>query len=106
MSTQTQKTPAQLAEDFLRKYATVIGTLEAIDKSDKTFLLKYATVVGSPKAINDLPDAGQPTTIDDETPEVPTDPTDPNLPPTDTEDDGTETGEIRGDGMGEDDEDL
>lgn len=65
MSTQTQKTPAQLAEDFLRKYATVIGTLEAIDKSDKTFLLKYATVVGSPKAIKDLPDAGQPAIISD-----------------------------------------
>jgi hypothetical protein len=83
MSTQTEKTPAQLAEEFLRKYATVIGTLDAIDKSDKTFLLKYATVVGSPKAIEDLPDAGQPTTVsdDDETPEVPvvppTDPTDP-----------------------------
>jgi hypothetical protein len=82
MSTQTEKTPAQLAEEFLRKYATVIGTLDAIDKSDKTFLLKYATVVGSPKAIEDLPDAEQPTIIsDDETPEVPvvppTEPTDP-----------------------------
>lgn len=83
MSTQTEKTPAQLAEEFLRKYATVIGTLEAIDKSDKTFLLKYATVVGSPKAIKDLPDAGQPTIIsDDETPEVPTDPI---VPPTEPE---------------------
>ena len=83
MSTQT-KTPAQLAEEFLRKYATVIGTLDAIDKSDKTFLLKYATVVGSPKAIEDLPDAGQPTTVsdDDETPEVPTEPT---VPPTEPE---------------------
>ena len=30
MSTQTEKTPAQLAEEFLRKYATVIGTLDAI----------------------------------------------------------------------------
>ena len=100
MSTQTQ-TPAQMAEEFLRKYATVIGTLEAIDKSDKTFLLKYATVVGSPKAIEDLPDAGQPTTIDGETPEVPTDPTDP----TDPEGDGTETGDIGGEGM-DDDGDL
>jgi hypothetical protein len=94
MSTQTEKTPAQLAEEFLRKYATVIGTLEAIDKSDKTFLLKYATVVGSPKAIEDLPDPGQPAIIsDDETPEVPV------VPPTDPEDEGTETGDIGGEGM-------
>lgn len=50
MSTQT-KTPAQMAEEFLRKYATVIGTLEAIEKSDKAFLLKYATVVGTPEAV-------------------------------------------------------
>ena len=97
MSTQTQKTPAQLAEDFLRKYATVIGTLEAIDKSDKTFLLKYATVVGSPKAISDLPDAGQPTIIsDDETPEVPvvppTDPTDPTDTTDPTDDAGAGDG--------------
>lgn len=77
MSTQTEKTPAQLAEEFLRKYATVIGTLDAIDKGDKAFLLKYATVVGSPEAIKNLPDAGQPTTVSDDT-------------PTDTEE-GTET---------------
>lgn len=92
MSTQTEKTPAQLAEEFLRKYATVIGTLEAIDKSDKTFLLKYATVVGSPKAIKDLPDAGQPTTIDDETPEVPTDPEEPTDPTDPTDDAGAGEG--------------
>ena len=51
MSTQT-KTPAQLAEEFLRKYATVIGTLKAIEDGDRPFLLKYATVVGSPAAID------------------------------------------------------
>lgn len=81
MSTQQQNS-AEMAVKFLRKYATVIGTLEAIDKSDKEFLQKYATVVGSPEAIENLPDAEQPTTVsdDDETPEVPTDPTEPTDP--------------------------
>lgn len=53
MSTQTQ-TPAQMAEDFLKKYATVIGTLDAIERKDREFLLKYFTVVGAPEAINTL----------------------------------------------------
>lgn len=53
MSTQTQ-TPAQIAEDFLKKYATVIGTLDAIERKDREFLLKYFTVVGAPEAINTL----------------------------------------------------
>lgn len=51
MSTQTEKTPAQLAEEFLKKYATVIGTLDAIKEKDRNFLLKYATVVGTPEAV-------------------------------------------------------
>lgn len=68
MSTQTEKTPAQLAEEFLRKYATVIGTLDAIKEKDREFLLKYATVVGSPAAI----DVVAPETSED--PEEPTDP--------------------------------
>ena len=54
MSTQTEKTQIQLAEEFLRKYATVIGTLDAIKEKDKQFLLKYATVVGTPEAVNVL----------------------------------------------------
>lgn len=53
MSTQT-KTPAQMAEEFLKKYATVIGTLDAIKEKDKKFLLKYATVIGTPEAVNAL----------------------------------------------------
>lgn len=50
MSTQT-KTPAQLAEEFLKKYATVVGTNKAIEDKNSDFLLKYATVVGTPEAI-------------------------------------------------------
>ena len=78
MSTQTEKTPVQLAEEFLRKYATVIGTLEAIEKPDRKFLLKYATVVGSPAAIDLVAPEPDPTSVepDDENPDVPTDPTD------------------------------
>lgn len=53
MSTQT-KTPAELAEEFLKKYATVIGTLDAIKEKDKQFLLKYATIIGTPEAIKTL----------------------------------------------------
>ena len=53
MSTQT-KTPAELAEEFLIKYATVIGSLDAIKEKDKQFLLKYATIVGTPEAVNTL----------------------------------------------------
>lgn len=68
MSTQIQKTPEQLAEDFLRKYATVIGTLDAIKDKDRTFLLKYATVVGSKDAIDLVApeDSGDPVVIDDQ----------------------------------------
>ena len=79
MSTQTEKTPVQLAEEFLRKYATVIGTLEAIEKPDRKFLLKYATVVGSPAAIDLVAPEPDPTSVepDDENPDVPTNPTDP-----------------------------
>ena len=36
MSTQTQ-TPADLAVKFLEKYATVIGTLDAIERKDREF---------------------------------------------------------------------
>lgn len=86
MSTQTQ-TPAELAEEFLRKYATVIGTLDAIERKDRDFLLKYATVVGSKDAIDLV--APETTTV----------------PPTDPEGDGTETGNIGGDGMEDDDTD-
>ena len=98
MSTQTEKSPAQLAEEFLRKYATVIGTLDAIKEKDRKFLLKYATVVGSPAAIDLVAPETDPTSVisDDETPEVPVvPPTDP----TDPEDEGTETGDIGGEGM-------
>ena len=82
MSTQTQ-TPADLAVKFLEKYATVIGTLDAIERKDREFLLKYATVVGSPTAIDLVAPETDPTSVvsEDETPEVPvvppTDPTDP-----------------------------
>lgn len=69
MSTQT-KTPAQLAEDFLKKYATVIGTLDAIKEKDREFLLKYATVVGSKDSIDLVApeDSGATTGIDDQDP--------------------------------------
>lgn len=50
MSTQT-KTPAELAEEFLKKYATVVGTNKAIEDKNSEFLLKYATVVGTPEAV-------------------------------------------------------
>lgn len=88
MSTQT-KTPAELAEEFLRKYATVIGTLDAIKEKDREFLLKYATVVGSPAAI----DVVAPETSDDpsETSEDPVEPTVPTTDPTDPEE-GTVVG--------------
>ena len=67
MSTHTN-TPVQLAEEFLRKYATVIGTLEAIENQDRNFLLKYATVVGSKDAIDLVApeDSDDPTVIDDQ----------------------------------------
>ena len=67
MSTQTQ-TPADLAVKFLEKYATVIGTLDAIERKDREFLLKYATVVGSIDAIDLVApeDPGAPTVIDDQ----------------------------------------
>ena len=70
MSTQTQKTPIQLAEDFLKKYATVIGTLDAIKEQDRDFLLKYATVIGSKDAIDLVApeDSGAPTGMDDQGP--------------------------------------
>lgn len=78
MSTQTQ-TPADLAVKFLEKYATVIGTLDAIERKDREFLLKYATVVGSPAAIDLVAPETDPTSVvsEDETPEVPV------VPPTD-----------------------
>lgn len=102
MSTQTQKTPVQLAEDFLRKYATVIGTLEAIEKPDRTFLLKYATVVGSPAAIDLVAPETDPTSVvsEDETPEVPTDPI---TPPTEPEE-PTEPTDPAGVGEGTDEQ--
>lgn len=50
MSTQTQFT-AQSAEEFLKKYATVVGTNKAIEDKNTDFLLKYATVVGTPEAV-------------------------------------------------------
>ena len=82
MSSQT-KTPAELAEEFLRKYATVIGTLDAIERKDREFLLKYATVVGSPAAIDLVAPETDPTSVvsEDETPEVPTDPITPTTEP-------------------------
>ena len=97
MSTQTQ-TPADLAVKFLEKYATVIGTLDAIERKDREFLLKYATVVGSPAAIDIVAPAPDPTSTvsDDEDPINPNDPTDQG--------DGTETGEVGGDPIIEEDE--
>ena len=67
MSTQT-KTPAELAEDFLKKYATVVGTNKAIEDKNRDFLLKYATVVGSPAEIDLVApeDSGDPEVIDDQ----------------------------------------
>lgn len=53
MSTQTQFT-AKSAEDFLKKYATVVGTNKAVEDKNSDFLLKYATVVGTPEAVNTL----------------------------------------------------
>lgn len=50
MSTQTQFT-AKRAEEFLKKYATVVGTNKAIENKNSEFLLKHATVVGSPEAV-------------------------------------------------------
>ena len=97
MSTQTQ-TPADLAVKFLEMYATVIGTLDAIERKDREFLLKYATVVGSPAAIDVVAPETDPTSVvsEDETPEVPTDPitppTDPEVPIDPTDDAGAGEG--------------
>lgn len=78
MSTQT-KTPAELAEEFLRKYATVVGTDKAIEDKNSDFLLKYATVVGTPEAVATY------------APTEPTEPTDPE--------EGSEIVDVGGDPM-------
>lgn len=80
MSTQT-KTPAELAEEFLKKYATVVGTNKAIEDKNSDFLLKYATVVGTPEAVETY---------------APTEPTDPE--------EGTEIIDAGGDPMEEGEE--
>lgn len=101
MSTQTQ-TPADLAVKFLEKYATVIGTLDAIERKDREFLLKYATVVGSPAAIDLVAPETDPVSVvsEDETPEVPTDPI---TPPTEPEE-PTEPTDPAGVGEGTDEQ--
>lgn len=90
MSTQT-KTPAELAEEFLKKYATVVGTDKAIEDKNSEFLLKYATVVGTPEAVATYAPT-EPAVVSDDTEE----PVEPTVPSTDPEE-GTETIEGTGD---------
>lgn len=70
MSTQTQFT-AESAEEFLRKYATVVGTIKAIEDKNSEFLLKHATVVGTPEAVATYIPA-EPATVSDDTDNTPT----------------------------------
>lgn len=86
MSTQTQMTKDQ-ATTFLKERITVVGTKEAIEEPNRDFLIKYSTVVGSMEAINIVaPEAAETSVVsEDETPEVPTDPITPPVEPTDPE---------------------
>lgn len=90
MSTQTQFT-AKSAEEFLKKYATVVGTNKAIEDKNSDFLLKYATVVGTPEAVA-IYAPTEPAVVSDDT----EDPVEPTVPPTNPEE-GSETGDVTGD---------
>lgn len=70
MSTQTQFT-AESAEEFLKKYATVVGTNKAIKDKNSEFLLKHTTVVGSPEAVATYIPA-EPAAVSDNTDNTPT----------------------------------
>ena len=79
MSTQTQMTQDQAAT-FLKERITVVGTNEAIETKDREFLTKYSTVVGSLEAIDIVAPETDPTSV---VPEE--DPTEPTVPPTEPE---------------------
>lgn len=102
MSTQTQMTKDQ-ATTFLKERITVVGTKEAIEEPNRDFLIKYSTVVGSMEAINIVaPEAAETSVVSEDEPQnEPVDPVVPPTEPTDTEEVNTE---VTGDPIVEGDE--
>ena len=86
MSTQTQMTKDQ-ATTFLKERITIVGTKDAIEEPNRDFLIKYSTVVGSMEAIDIVAPAPAETSVvsEDEPQNEPVDPVVSSTEPTDPE---------------------